>query len=1269
MSAAYTPASGGPLRVPTVLWAVAAVTAAVLVGFAGCAFQRSGTMGQECTSDSQCPADPPCQIAVCTPGGFCEIEQAPNAPLPEGEQKPGDCKKLVCQAGEKHEVDDEGDVPPPVDPCKPYRCEEGGPVQAPEDAEGTVCQKGQAEGHCCQKGQDEIGCQAGECVVQCTLAEHCNDENPCTTEACDFGNGKCVFDKLDGVPLPIEAQTVGDCRVLQCVGGEKKSLPDNNDVPFDGKDCTEDSCNEGTPVFESLPLGAECKQDGGRVCDGDPKSPACVACNVPDDCVNLPKDDECHKRVCNNHNCQQQYTPEGKPVSQQKLGDCLVVVCDGKGGQKTKSDDDDTYDDKNECTKDECVGDVPKNTAVGNGAACGQNLAFQCFGGLCGCNVAGDCLGQDNECGTRICATKQCGWNYAVYGKLANSQTQGDCLKKICDGKGAIISVPDDSDIHDDAQECTDNLCASGVVQHPGKKMDTPCVQGGGKFCDGKGACVQCNSPFQCPGGKPCETVTCDFNKCGLKATDKNTLAPPSEQTAKDCKRVLCDGLGATFPVADASDLPEDNKECTKNECKGMDLSFPPKDVETPCSENNGKYCNGDPNSPACVECTKSDHCKAPNTCQNWSCGCTPKTCQQLGKTCGPVDNGCNVTIDCNNNVKDGAETDKDCGGSVSACPTRCGTDQACQGASDCQPNFYCDSLLKKCYGKLAQGKPCTEAAECASGFCPAQDKVCCNNACGSTCEACTAAKKGSGLDGTCGYVTKGTSPDNDCVANNLCDGNGLCKLVNGQGCNTDGQCLNALCRDLYCCNATCGGNCDACNVGGKLGICSVIAKGQAGSPSCTPYLCDGVLATCPAACAVDGDCAASAYCDGSKKCVAKKANGAVCVGNNECTNGNCIDGYCCNNACGNACDACNVGGKLGACSPIAKGLAGSPTCSPYLCDGVNATCPAACTVDGDCAAGNYCDAGKKCSPKKAKGASCVGNNECTSGYCVDLYCCDTACGDKCDACNLGGKLGTCSPVAKGAAGSPKCEPYLCDGNNASCPSTCGGDSDCTAGYYCDGADKCVLYKLLGVACGGNYECASGNCADGVCCDGACNNKCEACTKAKNGGSDGTCDFVTKSTDPDTECSSSERCDGAGACKKIDGEGCGGGGECLSGFCPAQDKKCCDKACGGTCEACANSKTGKSDGTCDFVTKSTDLDDECTDPGSPDVCDGAGACKKIDGQSCGGGGECMSGFCPAQDKVCCDKACNTVCVACLGSKTGGSNGTCANVSNGTDPDT
>lgn len=362
-----------------------------------------------------------------------------------------------------------------------------------------------------------------------------------------------------------------------------------------------------------------------------------------------------------------------------------------------------------------------------------------------------------------------------------------------------------------------------------------------------------------------------------------------------------------------------------------------------------------------------------------------------------------------------------------------------------------------------------------------------------------------------------------------------------GAACSTSSECGSAGgCVDGYCCDTTCAGACNACNLASKEGTCSPVGAGTmptAGHPSCGPDT--------KASCKRDG------FCDGAGAC-RNWALGTVCqpgtcnAGTNMVTSDSSCDGN-------------------GTCSPGT-----TITCAPYICKDATACWPS-CTGNMQCSSGNFCN-GNSCG-KKPVGSACSVPADCQNGtdgagHCVDGVCCDTVCTGTCQYCALSASKGTCSLVPggtdprsvcpAGAAQNAICTPggctgtttackraaqntpcmgscgnntannTVCDaaggctqagtntgcgayacvvgggGTTSSCKSTCTGDGDCNQpNYACDPSlSQCAL--ALGKSCGVGGDCASGACApEGICCTRACTGSCEACSAA------GVCNFVS----------------------------------------------------------------------------------------------------------------------------------------------------------------
>jgi hypothetical protein len=495
----------------------------------------------------------------------------------------------------------------------------------------------------------------------------------------------------------------------------------------------------------------------------------------------------------------------------------------------------------------------------------------------------------------------------------------------------------------------------------------------------------------------------------------------------------------------------------------------------------------------------------------------------------------------------------------------------------------------------------------CPNGYCV--DGVCCDSPCTGQCEACDIA----GSVGKCTAVTGAPHGSRPACTGAGTSCAGTCDGMNHTGCAYPGN------------TTACGPQ--ACAGGIKTLAVNCDGAGNCPAPEaleCTPAMCNAGGTDCASTCKGDGDCAAFAgkpHCDHGV-CTAHLPLGGQCSAGTDCNSGTCVDGYCCDQACNGACQACDISGHEGTCTPVTSGqphgsrtgcggtggcagacapgqtqsctfpaiACGGGTCSggsntPQvfctggMCPSLHATsCPGnlacntsgngcltgTCSSDGDCQSGFYCASDGTCKTQVKPGSACMlsdckGQSNCrvcATGSCVDGYCCDQACAGTCEACDVSGHEGTCTPVPPGqqphgarkpggCGGDPGCE-GSCDGlpgdvgactyktgqcagpmclsgvltqaktcnatgsclapnpptvncSNGNCASgsACGGctsDTQCSGSQYCDAGGNCVARLGNGVSCSRAAMCGTNFCVDGFCCATACDNgPCQNC--------------------------------------------------------------------------------------------------------------------------------------------------------------------------------
>jgi hypothetical protein len=167
---------------------------------------------------------------------------------------------------------------------------------------------------------------------------------------------------------------------------------------------------------------------------------------------------------------------------------------------------------------------------------------------------------------------------------------------------GSCGFAADDTNLPDDGNQCTQDICTGGVPSNPAQPISTTCDQNGGVHCDGAGNCV----PASCTDGIQNEGETdidCGGPNCGPCANTKSCLQN------SDCASGVCSG-GTCVACASNTD------------CGGT--------ADAPCSEHvcNGGVCQsrtteGDicgSTSAGCPVSSFKDVCCHNGLCTNTTC-------------------------------------------------------------------------------------------------------------------------------------------------------------------------------------------------------------------------------------------------------------------------------------------------------------------------------------------------------------------------------------------------------------------------------------------------------------------------------------------------------------------------------------------------------------------------------------------------------------------------------------------------------------------------
>jgi hypothetical protein len=484
---------------------------------------------------------------------------------------------------------------------------------------------------------------------------------------------------------------------------------------------------------------------------------------------------------------------------------------------------------------------------------------------------------------------------------------------------------------------------------------------------------------------------------------------PPVDGPSPPTPEPAACGNGRLDP-GETCDPPADcPRACPEVTCTTQRLTGSPDSCNVRCEEEKITTCQtGDRCCPRAANpaCTTVNDAECSAVCDNGVVEsgetCDPRsTCQTRADACkDDRDTLRTLTGDTSTCTTACTERKRPCQAGDSQCPTSCtaATDPDCSGCGN---------------GRVEAGETCDPPSECRrrADACKDDDQTLRTgsgdvNACTFACmERKRPCQSG---DGQC---PSGCAP----AADQDCPGCGNRRLDQGETCD---PCTNTACSSDRNTVRTPTGSASSCTF-----RCTEMAR------ACGPSDRE-----CPTGCPAgqDPDC--------------RKARGQPCANGDECVDGNCADGVCCNTACNDGCRSCRVSGRVGTCSaPGNNEVCGN---GPNGGNGRDDNCNG--QVDEGCCGGS----GQPCcSDRLASNFGCESGTACTgpNGRCV-----------------------TCGGSGQQCCGSQG-NPNTCDNND----------------LFCNLADPnpytCQRCGDVGLPCcerptdSGNYFCNRGGCTAETC--------------------------------------------------------------------------------------------------------------------------------------------------------------------------------------------
>jgi hypothetical protein len=361
-------------------------------------------------------------------------------------------------------------------------------------------------------------------------------------------------------------------------------------------------------------------------------------------------------------------------------------------------------------------------------------------------------------------------------------QVAGDCQKIVCNGSGGTTTVPDDTDVQDDGNPCTQDTCSGGTVQHP------PGGCGAGFVCNGASCVSGCliggiffaadtvNPGNACQVCNPIASTSAWSNRAnGTGCNDGNSCTWGDHCTSGVCGGTALTGAGCTTTFG--TDGVCSNGSCISG-CFVNGQVYPPQSYFADsqiCLSCDPSVSTSSLYAGSCHYNNQFGQCSGAGVCNFFYTECATGCSDCTVKPCGsglcyglPVAYGTSCVDDGNPCTTDMCNGLGGCIHFASAAGTICGSGLVCHGnPSQCDPGCYIGGTFYAA-GAANPANPCQVCDTTASTSdwsskpsgtaCPDDGNPC-------TIDACDGA-------GSCAHAT---APDGTICGSGLVCLNGGC--------------------------------------------------------------------------------------------------------------------------------------------------------------------------------------------------------------------------------------------------------------------------------------------------------------------------------------------------------------------------------------------------------------------------------------------------------------------------------------------------------------